>query len=158
MTTISPASPDHQPATGATDPWLTQPLAVTVPHDTVSYRITSRTTLARSARSRSARPTGYFLLTLLVVFALLNLGDLASTYLGLAHGLNEGNPLMSGLLSHYGFGALIVDKLIVIAAVTWGALLLYKLNWRIAHTIALVCDTLVLLVVVSNIVQYVAIR
>jgi len=65
---------------------------------------------------------------------------------------------MSGLLSHYGFGALIVDKLIVIAAVTWGALLLYKLNWRIAHMITLVCDALVLLVVVSNIVQYVAIR
>src|SRR5437879_2212865 len=34
----------------------------------------------------------------LVVYALLNVGDLVTTYLGLSLGLREANPLMSGLL------------------------------------------------------------
>jgi hypothetical protein len=106
----------------------------------------------------TARPSNYLLVILLAVFALLNLGDLASTYLGIMHGLNEGNPIMSRLLAHYGFSALIADKLIVIGAVTWGALLLARLDWRVAHIIALVCDTLILLVVISNIVQFAMLR
>jgi hypothetical protein len=95
---------------------------------------------------------------LLVIFALLNVGDLASTYLGLAHGLNEGNPLMKQLLLHYGFGALIADKLLVVIAVTAGALVLRRLDRHIAHAVSMVCDGLILLVVVSNVVQYLAIK
>jgi hypothetical protein len=107
---------------------------------------------------RNVYRTGYYLAALLVVFALLNVGDLASTYLGLAHGLNEGNPLMKQLLQHFGFGALIADKLLVVIAVTTGAMVLRRLDQHIAHVVALVCDTLILLVVVSNVVQYLAIR
>jgi hypothetical protein len=106
----------------------------------------------------TTRPSGYLLVILLAIFALLNLGDLASTYIGILHGLNEGNPIMSRLLSRYGFSALIADKLIVIAAVTWGALLLSRLHWRVAHIIALVCDTLIFLVVISNVVQFAVLR
>ena len=150
MSTISPISSDHQ---GAIDSWATQPLPISVPPRRLRY-----TTSSRLALRKDARGTSLFLVALLVVFALLNLGDLASTYLGLAHGLNEGNPLMKQLLLHYGFGALIADKLLVIVAVTTGALVLRRLDWHIAHAVALVCDALILLVVVSNVVQYLAIR
>jgi hypothetical protein len=124
-----------------------------VPPERLPYRAPGR-----SALQQDARRTGYLLATSLVVFALLNACDLASTYLGLAHGLNEGNPLMKQLLQHYGFGALIADKLLVIIAVTAGALVLRRLDRHIAHAVALVCDALILLVVVSNLVQYLAIR
>jgi hypothetical protein len=36
--------------------------------------------------------------------------------------------------------------------------LLHKLDWRIAHAIALVCDALIFLVVVSNTVQFLMIK
>jgi hypothetical protein len=111
-----------------------------------------------TATESTARPSSYPLVVLLAVFALLNLGDLASTYFGILHGLNEGNPIMSRLLAQYGFSALIADKLLVIAAVTWGSLLLSRLDWRVAHIIALVCDTLILLVVISNVVQFAMLR
>ena len=150
MSTFSPTSSDEQGAQGS---WVTQPLAISVPPQRLPY-----TTRSRSAVQRDARRTGYFLAALLVVFALLNLADLASTYIGLAHGLNEGNPLMKQLLQHFGFGALIADKLLVVVAVTTGALVLRHLDQHIAHTVALVCDALILLVVVSNVVQYLAIR
>jgi hypothetical protein len=65
---------------------------------------------------------------------------------------------MNQLLAHYGFGALIADKLLVITAVTSGSLLLHKLDWRIAHAIALVCDALIFLVVVSNVVQFLMLK
>jgi hypothetical protein len=106
----------------------------------------------------TARPSRNLLVSLLAVFALLNLGDLATTYFGIRHGLNEGNPIMSRLLTHYGFSALIADKLIVIAAVTWGSLLLSRLDWRVARIIALVCNTLIFLVVISNVVQFAMLR
>jgi hypothetical protein len=150
MTAISPISSDHH---GIHDSWSTQPLAVSVPPDALPYPGSARVNIHRLARS-----VDYFLAMLLVLFALLNAGDLLTTYLGLAHGLNEGNPLMNELLAHYGFGALIADKLLVITAVTSGSLLLHKLNWRIAHAIALVCNTLILLVVLSNIVQFLMIK
>ena len=150
MTTISPISSDQH---GVHDSWSTQPLAVSVPPDALPYAGS-----ARSDIQRSALRIDYFQAVLLVLFALLNAGDLLTTYLGLAHGLNEGNPLMNELLAHYGFGALIADKLLVIAAVTSGSLLLHKLDWRIAHAIALVCDALIFLVVVSNIVQYLMLK
>lgn len=152
MTTISPASPDRK-TSGMQDSWSTGPLTVTVPPERVLYAVSDRT-----ATGGTARPRGFLLASLLALFALLNIGDLASTYVGLLHGLDEGNPLMSRLLTHYGFGALIADKLIVVAAVSFGAFLLRKLNWRMAHAVALFCDALVFLVVLANIVQYAMIR
>jgi hypothetical protein len=153
MTTILPASSDPQQSAVTEDTWSTQPPLVSAPPTRILYAVSDRT-----AMESTARPSSYLLVILLAVFALLNLGDLASTYVGIMHGLNEGNPLMSRLLAHYGFSALIADKLIVIAAVTWGALLLARLDWRVAHIIALVCDTLILLVVISNVVQFAMLR
>jgi hypothetical protein len=153
MTTILPASSDPQQSAVTEDTWSTQPPLVSAPPTRILYVVSDRT-----AMESTARPSSYLLVILLAVFALLNLGDLASTYVGIMHGLNEGNPLMSRLLAHYGFSALIADKLIVIAAVTWGALLLARLDWRVAHIIALVCDTLILLVVISNVVQFAMLR
>jgi hypothetical protein len=111
-----------------------------------------------TAMESADRPGDYRLVILLAVFALFNLGDLATTYVGILHGLNEGNPIMSRLLSQYGFSALIADKLIVIAAVTWGSLLLGRLDRRVAHIVSLVCDTLIFLVVISNVVQFAMVR
>ena len=155
MTTISPISisqksSDHH---GIHDSWSTQPLAVSMPPEAWPYPRS-----AQAVIQRSAIRTDYFQAVLLVLFALLNAGDLLTTYLGLAHGLNEGNPLMKGLLTHYGFGALIADKLLVITAVTSGSLLLCKLNSRIAHAIALVCDALIFLVVASNVLQFLMLK
>ena len=51
---------------------------------------------ARPGGTRSLmrrRATGQYLPLLLGLFAVLNIGDLASTYLGLASGMREGNPL-----------------------------------------------------------------
>jgi hypothetical protein len=153
MTTILPASSDPQQSAVTEDTCSTQPLMVSAPPTRILYVVSDRT-----ATESTARPSSYLLVILLAVFALLNLGDLASTYFGILHGLNEGNPIMSRLLAHYGFSALIADKLIVIGAVTWGALLLARLDWRVAHIIALVCDTLILLVVISNVVQFAMVR
>jgi hypothetical protein len=153
MTTIVPASSDPPKSAVTQDTWSTQPLLVRAPPTRILYAVSDHT-----AMKSAVRPSNHLLTILLTVFALLNLGDLASTYIGLMHGLNEGNPLMSRLLSHYGFSALIADKLIVIAAVSWGALLLSRLDWRVAHIIAVVCDTLILVVVVSNVVQFAVLR
>jgi hypothetical protein len=153
MTTILPASSDPQQSAVMEDTWSTQPLLVSAPPTRILYAVSDHT-----AMESTARPSSYLLVVLLAVFALLNLGDLASTYFGIMHGLNEGNPIMRRLLAHYGFSALIADKLIVIAAVTWGALLLSRLDWRVARIIALVCDTLLLLVVISNVVQFAMLR
>jgi hypothetical protein len=153
MTTIVPVSPDPPQSAVTEDTWSTQSSLVSAPSTRTLYAVSDHT-----AMESTTRPSGYLLVILLAIFALLNLGDLASTYIGILHGLNEGNPIMSRLLSRYGFSALIADKLIVIAAVTWGALLLSKLHWRVAHIIALVCDTLIFLVVISNIVQFAVLR
>jgi hypothetical protein len=153
MTTILPAASDPQQSDVTEDAWSTEPLLVGAPPTRILYAVSDHT-----AMESAARPNSYLLVVLLVVFALLNLGDLASTYFGIMHGLNEGNPIMSQLLARFGFSALIADKLIVIAAVTWGALLLSRMNWRIARIIALVCDTLILLVVISNVVQFAMLR
>ena len=115
---------------------------------------------ARPARHRVTRPltrpraTGRYLSPLLGFFAVLNIGDLASTYLGLASGMREGNPLMSTLLGHYGFGALVVYKALVILAVTGGVYLLRSFHLKIAHITIWVCNVLVFAVVVLNLVQF----
>jgi hypothetical protein len=150
MTTIWPISSDHH---SIHDTWSTQPLAVTAPPDALPH-----SGAARINSQRSALRIDYFQVILLVLFAVLNAGDLFTTYLGLAHGLNEGNPLMNKLLAHYGFAALIADKLFVITAVVAGSLLLHKLDWRVAHVISLICDALICLVVVSNVVQFLMLK
>ena len=114
----------------------------------------------RPARPRVTRPlsrprgAGAYLPPLLGLFAVLNISDLASTYLGLASGMREGNPLMSTLLGQYGFSALIAYKALVILAVTGGVYLLRSFHLKIAHVTIWVCNALVFAVVVLNLVQF----
>jgi hypothetical protein len=98
----------------------------------------------------SVRPS---LVLWLVVYTLLNVGDLASTYLGLQAGLHEANPLMSGLLAQSGFGALIAYKLVVIVAVVGGAVALYRMRPRAAYITVHICNILVFLAVFLNVAQ-----
>lgn len=91
----------------------------------------------------------------LALFALLNAADLISTYAGLHSGMREGNPLMSGLLGHYGFTALIGYKLVVIGAVSVGVFVLRGFSKGIAAATIWVCNALVCAVVVMNVVQFV---
>ena len=93
---------------------------------------------------------------MLGLFALLNIADLVSTFVGLHSGMREGNPLMSGLLLHYGFAALIVYKVVVILAVTLGVYFLRSVHTRIARTTISVCNLLVLGVVLVNVAQFAA--
>jgi hypothetical protein len=95
-----------------------------------------------------------FMPTMLALFAVLNVLDLVSTFIGLRSGMREGNPLMSGLLLHYGFGALIVYKVAVILAVTVGVYFLRSVHMRIARTTISVCNLLVLGVVLVNVTQF----
>lgn len=131
---------------------MTQPLTVRHP---VRPFVASR---AR-ARSRSVvRASAHlgFLPVLLAIFALLNVGDLLSTYIGLHGGLREGNPVMGSLLMHYGFSALIAYKVLVVVAVSIGVLMLRRFHRAIASATAWICDALVLAVVLLNVLQYVA--
>jgi hypothetical protein len=66
--------------------------------------------------------------------------------------------LMSHLLALYGFGALIADKVLVVAAVTGGTFLLRRFSSRMANLVTVACNGLVLVVVLSNLVQYALIR
>jgi hypothetical protein len=101
-----------------------------------------------SVRTRGAvRPS---LVLWLVVYVLLNVGDLVSTYVGLQAGLHEANPLMSGLLAQSGFGALIAYKLVVIVAVVGGAIALLRMHPRAAYLTVHVCNSLVFLAVFLN--------
>ncbi len=108
------------------------------------------------ARARGKR--GHWLPQLLALFAVLNVGDLVSTFIGLEGGMREGNPLMNALLMHYGFGALIFYKVLVIVAVTAGVYVLRAFHKSIANITIWVCNALVFGVVVMNVVQYVALR
>jgi hypothetical protein len=89
----------------------------------------------------------------LLVYILLNVGDLVSTHLGLQAGLREANPLMSGLLAQSGFGALIAYKLVVIVAVVGGAIALIRMHPRAAYLTVHVCNGLVFLAVFLNVAQ-----
>lgn len=113
---------------------------------------------AGKPREARARDRGHWLPELLALFAVLNIGDLVSTFIGLAGGMREGNPLMSTLLAHYGFGALIFYKVVVIVAVTAGIYILRAFHTSIATITIWVCNALVFGVVVMNVVQYVAVR
>jgi len=94
------------------------------------------------------------LVAFLIVYAAINMADLLSTYVGLQHGLHEGNPLMSHLLTNYGFSALIAYKLFVVGIVWGGVLLLRKGHPRIARITVVVCNLLVASAVVLNVVQF----
>lgn len=45
--------------------------------------------------------------------------DVVTTYLGLAAGLSEGNPVMRRAMHEVGFGALAAGKLLVVAFAAW---------------------------------------
>lgn len=92
----------------------------------------------------------------LTLFALLNVGDLVSTYAGLHSGMHEGNPLMSTLLLSYGFGALIGYKVVVICAVAVGIYVLHGFSKGIASTTIWICNALVCAVVILNLAQFTA--
>lgn len=131
---------------------MTQPLTVRHP---VRPFVVGRA----PARSRSIIRVGAhlgFLPVLLAIFALLNAGDLISTYIGLHGGLREGNPVMGSLLMHYGFVALIAYKVLVVAAVSIGVLMLRRFHRTIASVTVWICDALVLAVVLLNVLQYIA--
>ncbi|MBF6591639.1 MAG: hypothetical protein IVW57_14095 [Ktedonobacterales bacterium] len=92
----------------------------------------------------------------LAVYIVLNIGDLITTNLGLHSGLREGNPLMRALLGQFGFGSLIGYKLLVVAAVLVGIHMLSRRYARLATITLIICNVLVGLAVLLNIVQYVA--
>ena len=134
---------------------VTQPL--TVPHPARPFVVGRAPAPDRAAQPAARSRAHLGLLPLwLALFALLNAGDLISTYMGLHGGLREGNPLMGSLLLHYGFVALIVYKVLVVAAVTIGVLLLRRFHRGIAGATVWICNALVLAVVVLNVLQYVA--
>jgi hypothetical protein len=100
------------------------------------------------------RRTSPALLIWLVVFVVLNIGDLISTYLALDIGFREGNPLMSALLTRYGFLALIVYKVGVVLVVGIGVALLRRFHPRLALITLIVCNILVLAAVSLNVLQF----
>lgn len=126
-------------------------------HPFVVSRAASRAVPAESAQ-RAARTHAETvkLVIWLGIFALLNTGDLVSTYAGLQTGMHEGNPLMSGLLGHYGFAALIGYKVLVVCAVSIGVFTLRAFSKGIATATIWVCNALVCAVVVMNVLQFAA--
>ena len=113
---------------------------------------TSRSVMPRPA----ARPriAGSYLPILVALFALLNTADLVSTFVGLRTGMHEGNPLMGALLARYGFVALVGYKAVVVGTVALGVRLLRTYRLSIAHASIWICNTLVFVVVVLNVAQY----
>lgn len=134
---------------------LTQPLVV-VRHPVRPFA--AGTAPARARRRVAVRPHAHLglLPAWMALFALLNAGDLISTYIGLHGGLREGNPLMDGLLMHYGFAALIVYKMLVVAVVGLGVVMLRRFHRGIASATIWICNALVLAVVLLNVLQFAA--
>ncbi len=110
-----------------------------------------------AGQRRRAEWSTQLLVISLVLYAAVNLGDLLSTYIGLQHGLHEGNPLMSHLLATYGFGALIAYKLLVVTVVSGGVLVLRNAYPRVARITVVLCNLLVAGAVVLNVVQFLTI-
>ncbi|HEY7351024.1 MAG TPA: DUF5658 family protein [Ktedonobacterales bacterium] len=109
--------------------------------------------MLRSAprQSRRARFSTPFWLAF---FAVLNAFDLITTYVDLQAGMREGNPLMRALLDQAGFSALIVYKALMILAVSAGILILSRSYRGLARLALVICNVLVLVVVLSNFIQY----
>lgn len=110
--------------------------------------MTSRSFPRQAPRPRMINPAW------LVLFALLNACDLLTTYLDLQAGMREGNPLMQHLLVSYGFGALIFYKLLMVVVVSIGIAALSRGYPTLSKITLGLCNALVLLVVISNFVQY----
>src|SRR5262245_19171663 len=124
--------------------------------DMLRRQITRLWPRATPRTAGQSRATGRYLLALVALFAVLNAADLLSTYVGLRHGLHEGNPLMSKLLEQFGFGALIIYKVVVIWAVAAGVRLLQTFRYSVARATIWTCNALVFGVVLLNLVQYLA--
>jgi hypothetical protein len=90
----------------------------------------------------------------LAVYVAFNIGDVISTYIGLRSGLHEGNPLMGSLLREHGFGALIVYKVLVVIVVVAGVRVLQHRYARLAGITITICNVLVGLAVLLNLLQY----
>jgi hypothetical protein len=90
----------------------------------------------------------------LALFAVLNGCDLATTYLDLRVGMREGNPLMRALLEQNGFGALIFYKALMVLVVSAGILVLGRSYPHLSRITLAICNTLVLVVVLLNFIQY----
>ena len=133
---------------------LTRPLVVR--HPARPFVVGSAPARARARAAARARARLGMLPVWLGLFALLNAGDLISTYVGLHGGLHEGNPLMDGLLMHFGFSALIVYKVLVVVAVSLGVMMLRRFHRGISSVTIGICNVLVLGVVILNVLQYIA--
>lgn len=107
----------------------------------------------RAVRLQMARHLSPAFLLSYLLYVALNIGDLVSTWVGLHAGLREGNPLMSHLLFLHGFGALIAYKFIVVVAVGLGVGFLHRTYGRVALITLAVCNGLVGLAVLLNVVQ-----
>lgn len=136
------------------DLYVTRPLWTSQSFSAEMRHASRQPARQHAARPRATKDSGRWLPELLAIFAILNIGDLASTFIGLTSGMHEGNPLMSTLLAHFGFGALVVYKALVIVAVTAGIYVLRAFHPSIATVTIWVCNALVLGVVILNIVQY----
>jgi hypothetical protein len=155
---MSTASSQFPPASRYDDRFTlapTQPLPILNPGPRRPFVVTSAWRRAQKIRE-VVRPdlASRFLPLWLGIFALLNLGDVLSTYIGLHNGMREGNPLMGALLAQYGFIALIGYKLLVVLVVTGGVLLLRSFHASVARVTIGICNVLVLLVVTLNVIQY----
>ena len=153
MSSTAPSSHAGRETHAALNRWATRPLSPATPRPFV---VTHHTQARDIARRAAPHIHGGLLPLLVALFAVLNAADLLSTFIGLAGGMREGNPLMNALLSSYGFGALILYKVLVIVAVGAGVLFLRVFHRRIAHLTIWVCNLLVLGVVVSNLMQFTA--
>ncbi len=113
------------------------------------------TTPLRAHLAEAGVQSRHWLLWPMALYLVFNLGDLFSTYMGLRHGLKEGNPLMNAMLTWNGFSAVIDYKLIVTLSVLAGLWLLSGWNIRAARAAMLICNCMVALVVALNLAQYV---
>lgn len=109
--------------------------------------------LLRQAPRQSHRGSSVQLFWL-TLFAALNGLDLLTTYIDLNAGMREGNPLMRVLLVHNGFGALIFYKALMVLVVSAGILALNRGYPLLARITLAICNLLVLVVVLSNFIQY----
>lgn len=132
----------------------TQPLPIVVPRMARPFVVTRVSPPARPLDVVRPKAERYVFPLWLCVFALLNLGDLLSTYAGLHNGMREGNPLVSGMMAQYGFASLVAYKAFVVLAVTFGVLWLRGLHSSVARVTLTICNALVLVVVLLNVTQF----
>lgn len=135
-----------------TAPGIVEGMAITARR--TSGRFTP-TTPFRAHIAQAGAQSRHWLLWPMALYLVFNLGDLLSTYLGLRHGLKEGNPLMNAMLTWNGFTAVIDYKLIVTLSVLAGLWLVSGWNIRAARAALLICNCMVALVVALNLAQYV---